>query len=175
MMDEAEVSWSDLKSISLNIGPGSYTGLRVSTTLAKAYALSHNLTLRGYKAHEIVAHAYSHLDQPFDILVDANKRVVYQTSITPGNNTMDIQRVKLEDYQPGQGRLILLDNPNYKDIICDVAGIEVSQTAVYQLTAALQTHILSASLSQTSTQPHYLQPFYLNRPNITQRKKPLIS
>jgi tRNA threonylcarbamoyladenosine biosynthesis protein TsaB len=47
------VTLSDLRAILVNIGPGSYTGIRIGVTVANTLAWSLNIPVYGYKENEL--------------------------------------------------------------------------------------------------------------------------
>jgi len=52
---DAEIKPSDIDKISVCVGPGSFTGLRVGLSFAKGFALPHNIPIVGLSALEVWA------------------------------------------------------------------------------------------------------------------------
>ena len=55
MMADTAIEPADLRGISVAIGPGSYTGLRIGLGVAKGLALVHQIPIVGIKTHAIIA------------------------------------------------------------------------------------------------------------------------
>jgi tRNA threonylcarbamoyladenosine biosynthesis protein TsaB len=55
MMDRGEYEMSDLRSLAVSIGPGSYTGLRIGIALAKGFATAMKLPLVGVTTLDTLA------------------------------------------------------------------------------------------------------------------------
>ena len=69
MLKEVGLSMVQLSGISVAIGPGSYTGVRVAVAIAKGLALPHQLPLIGIPTLDITA--YPHQDQPYPVIAVA--------------------------------------------------------------------------------------------------------
>lgn len=55
MLADTGLKSADLSGISVAIGPGSYTGLRIGLSIARGIALVHDLPIAPVKTHDIVA------------------------------------------------------------------------------------------------------------------------
>lgn len=55
VMHERPVAWSELQGIVYDEGPGSFTGLRVACSIAKALAYAHNLPIYGVSSLQSIA------------------------------------------------------------------------------------------------------------------------
>lgn len=58
LLKQAQISASNIEKISVCVGPGSFTGLRVGLSFAKGLALPRNIPVVGISALEIWAKAY---------------------------------------------------------------------------------------------------------------------
>ncbi len=58
LLECAEILPPDITKISVCVGPGSFTGLRVGLSFAKGFALPHNIPVVGISALEIWAKTY---------------------------------------------------------------------------------------------------------------------
>lgn len=76
LMGEVELTWGDFGGIVVNLGPGSFTGLRIGLATAKGLAMAANLPLYGVSSLEILASRVS-TDKPICACLDARKREVY--------------------------------------------------------------------------------------------------
>ena len=79
---EANIAMNELNAIAVSSGPGSYTGLRIGTSVSKGLCYALEIPLIALDTLEIIAHGFS-LDgyaQDFDMvcpLVDARRMEVY--------------------------------------------------------------------------------------------------
>lgn len=164
-------------AISLNIGPGSYTGLRIGTSLVKGLAFGLNVPVLGVSGLNTMADYYLHQYPQADFLIpciDARRMEVYQTVI-------DKQGLEVEAIQPLvvdetawshiQGFKIVLGDGadklkgilgNREDIMVE-AGFRLS--ALYQHKEAFRKFRLGDYLDLA-----YFEPFYLKEFMITKKK-----
>ncbi len=82
VLAEGGVTWSDLTAIGVGIGPGNFTGIRISVSAARGLALSLNIPAVGVSSFEAQA-----IDAPRPILslVDARRDQVFVQELTHGD------------------------------------------------------------------------------------------
>ena len=68
----------DLTSISVSIGPGSFTGLRIGLATAKMMAFALQIPIVGVSTMEVLAYQSMYADRLLAVHVDAQKKVVYE-------------------------------------------------------------------------------------------------
>lgn len=71
------ISFRDLTGISVTIGPGSFTGLRIGLTAAKGYSYSLQIPLAGVSALLAGAYAYSKFGRRVVVVIDARRNEYY--------------------------------------------------------------------------------------------------
>lgn len=79
-LEGAGISLKDLSAVSLGIGPGSYTGLRIGAAAAKGFCFSLGIPLVGIESAVTMAAPF--LNNGFDeiiTLIDARRMEVYRT------------------------------------------------------------------------------------------------
>lgn len=65
LMQEQQINWSVLEGIVFDSGPGSFTGLRIACSIAKALAYAHDLPVFGISSMEAIAFQVRlHIHQP---------------------------------------------------------------------------------------------------------------
>ena len=85
-LEGAEISLKDLDAVSLGMGPGSYTGLRIGASSAKGFCYGLKIPLIAVNSMETMIEPF--LDQKFDYIIpllDARRMEVY-TAVFEGNS-----------------------------------------------------------------------------------------
>ncbi len=80
MLAEAGLRWADLTRIGVGIGPGNFTGTRISVAAARGLALSLRIPAIGVSALEAASHA---LPRPVWSVLDARRDEVYLQQFAP--------------------------------------------------------------------------------------------
>ncbi|MFZ9661268.1 MAG: tRNA (adenosine(37)-N6)-threonylcarbamoyltransferase complex dimerization subunit type 1 TsaB [Chitinophagaceae bacterium] len=108
MMDEFSIPWKDVKAVSVIIGPGSYTGLRVGLAAAKGICYAWNLPIIPISTLEWLAAPFE--NGPYDLIVpmiDARRMEVFTA----------IYSSKLEILK--EPHALILDDQSYSEFILD--------------------------------------------------------
>ena len=81
LLAEGNVKWSDLTAIGVGIGPGNFTGIRISVSSARGLALSLGIPAIGVSSFEAQA-----IDSPRPVLslIDARRDQVFVQELTDG-------------------------------------------------------------------------------------------
>lgn len=147
MLEGAGVGWSDLTAIAVGIGPGNFTGVRLSVSAARGLALGLKIPVHGVSRLE--ASAYS-LPRPCLVALDARLGRSYLQSFD-GTNTAPLLAA---DAIPADlvGAATCLTG--------DGAGPIAAQTGLPILPAAM-------------TLPHAMARIAANRPPPSSRPAPL--
>ena len=66
-----QIKISDIHRIFVNLGPGKFTSLRISLSVAKAICLVNSSVLIGFKSHDLINNNYKNL-----IKLDKNKSLI---------------------------------------------------------------------------------------------------
>jgi len=85
-LEGAKISLKDLDAVSLGMGPGSYTGLRIGASSAKGFCYGLKIPLIAVNSMETMIEPF--LDQNFDFIIpllDARRMEVY-TAVFDGNS-----------------------------------------------------------------------------------------
>jgi len=88
LMDKAGVTWTSLDGIVFGMGPGSFTGIRIACSIAKALAFTHDLPMYGVKSVDAIAYqarVRTNFETPQAILaaLDARMQEVYWAYYPP--------------------------------------------------------------------------------------------
>ena len=60
-LDKKKIKISEINRVFVNLGPGKFTSLRISLSIAKAISLANNISLIGFKSHDLVNKNYYNL------------------------------------------------------------------------------------------------------------------
>lgn len=81
VLSKVELKPSDLDYIVIAEGPGSFTGLRLAISSAKAIELAYNVPVYGISTLEMYSYSYTDFDCPILSVIDANKNKFYASLI----------------------------------------------------------------------------------------------
>jgi tRNA threonylcarbamoyladenosine biosynthesis protein TsaB len=73
MLDRSQVKFSEINSIAVALGPGSFTGLRIGLSLAKGMALARHLDIVGVPSLDILAAAQPPSKLPMVAILEAGR------------------------------------------------------------------------------------------------------
>jgi len=175
-----EATMSDLKAISVSIGPGSYTGLRVGLGAAKGLAFGLDIPIMGINTLESLAVPHQNSDSKAIIsAIDARRNEVYMAIFTSDlepiqeNHCFIIEEGQYPASWPDPQKLIVCGNGAEK-----IARLLANFDFDKHITACLAENQVSIAnqryISSDFDDLAYLKPNYLKPPNITQSKKSLL-
>ena len=143
MLSNVDKSWSDITRIGVGVGPGNFTGIRISVSAARGLALSLNIPAIGINGFEIASHG---MDTPWRALVDAPRDQVYMLE-NDGDNPSLLPRIDLSD--------------------CDMACCEFSALS------ATEIAIRIAKIAQNAPDSARPAPLYIRAADAAPPKDPL--
>lgn len=167
LLAEAHNNWT-LDAVALSQGPGSYTGLRIGTSIAKGICYGMNIPLIPVDTLQIICAAIQD-EIPTDALLcpmlDARRMEVYTAMYTPGLDAQTEVVAKVIDEQSFAEELLS------KNIYFFGDGAEKCQSVITSANAHFLTGILPQAkymgkLAENATaldikQMAYYEPFYL--------------
>lgn len=182
LMQQAELPFSELKAVALSSGPGSYTGLRVGASAAKAISYAHNIPFIAVSTLKSLASAATVIFEPSDNhtryipMIDARRMEVYTTIFDQNLNI--IQDI---------GSLVLDENVGNEYFPSNIESVFFGSGAQKWKKYSPQTkhHHLEIDCSARHMIPiaydklriedfediSYFSPTYLKSPYITQSKQ----
>lgn len=87
LLKKAKLPVHKLDLLTLGLGPGSFTGLRIACTIAKAISFAHNIPLIGLSSFWAIAEEYS-FSKDAVIIFDAKKNLIYGAVYAKLNNRL---------------------------------------------------------------------------------------
>jgi len=132
-----KISLNDIDVFALGQGPGSFTGLRVSFSVIKAFMISLNIPVVCIGSFYSMVYPFSKNHKKVAVISDARRGLVYGATFTLKNNLLQ-REVKehlatLEDFVRGKSEyfFITYDEHLYKELSRIDPKINFNQTAVY--------------------------------------------
>ena len=177
-MKEAKRTLEELSAVSVSMGPGSYTGLRIGLSAAKGICYALDKPLIAVETLEAVANAAYNLKKKEGLyipMIDARRMEVYTA-------VFDATQKKISDTEA----LILTEDSfvdqlnNNKVVIFCGNGVEKSKKVINASNADFQPfistakHLIDPALRKWKAKEFanlaYSSPFYFKNPNITTPK-----
>lgn len=136
MIKESDLSIKDIDAISICIGPGSFTGLRISMATAKAIAQVRNLPIIAVDSLESLAFNMNNCEKTICSILDAQKNQVYTGKYKFENGELKtIEAIKvvkidelIEEISQSEEEFILVGEAVsiYKDKLIEVKNITLA-------------------------------------------------
>lgn len=157
VLKENNLKPEDIDAIGTNIGPGSFTGIRACTTVARMMAQQLNIQAVGVTSLEILSHL-NNTDKKTMVALDARKNCAYLYIDGAVKGAVDLENVKK-----------LLSEENYYLITDDklqkILGGDSYQQGEYQLGEIL-AKLSYNKLKQGFAKWQELKPLYIQPPGV---------
>jgi len=178
LLREQTIEPSSLDAVSLSLGPGSYTGLRIGTSVAKGFAYGTGIPLIGLPTLKVMAAGFLEKQSPSQgvlcPMLDARRMEVYTaiydlslTELLPTEAHI-IEESSFNEWlgtQPlfffGSGSSKTMDIIRHPNA---VQGGPFPLSAAYQARLADQEFARGAFLDTAYFEPHYLKEFIASIP-----------
>jgi tRNA threonylcarbamoyladenosine biosynthesis protein TsaB len=167
LINTAGISISDLDGVVFGCGPGSFTGLRVSCSVAKAIAYAHDLPLYPVSSLSAIAYAASSgkitVDTPVLALLDARMNEVYWEYFTDFASDAPIVS-KAQDIILQVGKPVILAGVGLDTyachLPCEIKDLVTAQKVIYPL-AEVMIRLVQKNyikpVSATLAEPKYVR------------------
>lgn len=179
IMNIANWSFDDLDAISITLGPGSYTGLRVGMSTAKGLCFGKDIPLIGLDTLECLAQPY--LEAGYDYIIptiDARRDEVYysildsQGVIMNESDSLVLEKNKYPTFWPSPSKTLICGNGSEK--ARDLLKNEDLEIKFNISKAENQSKLaLKKLVNQDFSDLFFSKPNYLKPPNITTPKNKL--
>lgn len=170
LLVDSGVSLSQLDGIVFGRGPGSFTGLRITCSIAKGLAYAQDLPLMPASSLEAIAsNALEEQSLPVLAMIDARMNQVYWRYFSSSINNEEEQVSSIQDIKIGNDETFVLAGVGYEDYLDQIPlAIRtkmVSCNPIYPTARAMIQLALKGKLSRVS--PQEALPVYI-RNQITQ-------
>lgn len=102
LLDQSELSWTDLDGVAVSLGPGSFTGLRIGMAAARGIAMAAGRPLLGVPTVDGIALANGQCEGPLHVILDARKRQVFAASYQAHGQGMPVRQGEVLAIAPDQ-------------------------------------------------------------------------
>lgn len=143
-LKELNLEIKDMDRIVCGYGPGMYTGLRVSLTVAKMFAWTLNIPLYVISSLDLLSSGYYKEDGTYSIMIKAKKDYSYTKRIKVLNNEVSV--LKEEEFMYNED---FLKHTKDEDIVIDNSNIKINYLNIEESKKVLVTNV------------HALEPNYL--------------
>lgn len=84
LMHSSGLAGRDLRSLTVSVGPGSFTGLRIGLSMAKGLATALDLVMVSVSAFELAAYKLAERPNPVTVLVPFKKDACFSVTVSGG-------------------------------------------------------------------------------------------
>ncbi len=166
---------SDVNAIGVNVGPGSFTGIRACLTIARVIAQQLEIPLVGVPSLEILARL-NNSGLPSIVIMDARKGMCYFAEYSKdGKQLQAPQLVPLETLNISDTTHKIISDKVMQEFLREKSIESTCYTDLQVNLGELLGKITLEKLNQGET-PHWaeVKPLYLQKPSITISKKTLL-
>ncbi len=143
-LKELNLEIKDMDRIVCGYGPGMYTGLRVSLTVAKMFAWTLNIPLYVISSLDLLSSGYYKEDGTYSIMIKAKKNYSYTKRIKVLNDEVSV--LKEEEFMFNED---FLKHTSEEDVIIDNNNIKINYLNIDESKKVLVNNV------------HALEPNYL--------------
>ena len=173
ILKEKNLLIKDLDAIGVNIGPGSFTGIRAGITIARVLAQQVNTKLVGVSSLEILSKLNT-TNKKTIVVTDARKNNVYYSEYQNGSVVVEpclIEKESLVD-RITSDCVVISDSSTHNYLTENQIDAINYETSSENLGIFL-SDIVSAKLSDISVDYNWakIKPLYIQKPSITKPKE----
>ena len=160
-VDEAfkinNIDFKDLDRIIVGIGPGSFTGTRISITVAKVYASSFDIEIFGISSLEMMIYGNDNYDYYVPVIEDKKDKLYYSIFDKEKKRIIDDKYSSLDDFYEDlnsyNGNILIISHSNKE--------YDKYNTTFEKLNACeINKNIL---INNEKINPHLLKPNYIKK------------
>ena len=172
ILNENNLSVKDLSAVSIGIGPGSFTGLRIGFSVAKGLCYPHNIELIGISSLKIIANS----------VIKENKNII--SLIKDKGEHYYVSKYSSDLKEIIQPKIQLIDSDYISSILDEesiiVVNSDESKDFIFQVVKE-KTEVLSRTISSTDMislsfksfeekkfeDIAYIEPMYVKKPYVS--------
>lgn len=175
LLKKYNLTMKDINAIGVNIGPGSFTGIRACLTIARVVAQQLDIPLIGVSSMEILSQINPTNNETV-VVMDARKNMCYYAKYdASGVEIQKPQLILLEDLTFNVNTQTIISDKTMQEFLANKNIETICYTDINQDLGKYLAKITYKSL-QSSNDYHWakVKPLYLQKPSITLPKKQLI-
>ena len=166
-MTQSGIAMAELDRVAVNVGPGSFTGVRIGVSAARGFALALDRPALGVSAFDALASevAISHPGQPVLVLLEAHRGEIYAQAF--GADAVAITGPMVLAREEA---LALIQQQSSETILAGSAAAALNETlagsfsvARVEPTARIGTYAKLAALHEPGEAP---KPLYMRGPDV---------
>ena len=167
LIDEAikknNIEFKDVDRIIVGIGPGSFTGTRISITVAKIYAYSLNIPIFGISSLEMMIYGNNDFDYYVPIIEDKDDKLYFSIF------DKDKKRVVNDSYTTKEELYKTLSKYNSNILIISHKGIKYDNyTCIDEKINSIEINN-NILINNKEINPHLLKPNYIKKIDAEER------
>lgn len=168
MLTRNNTTIQDIDFISVNLGPGSFTGVRIGVSFAKAFLMSLNIKAVSVNSFEIIEHNIN--SEKYLIVLNSNNDDVYYSSKVNGVVTYGAMNInELEDFALKNGLVIFCKNSELKYFEnISVTPVQIKHESMLEIT---KEKILKSAFCDINN----LNPMYIKKSQAERELKQKIA
>ncbi|MGO1162149.1 tRNA (adenosine(37)-N6)-threonylcarbamoyltransferase complex dimerization subunit type 1 TsaB [Brucella pseudogrignonensis] len=164
---DAGIAMADLDRVAVNIGPGSFTGVRIGVSAARGFALALSRPAIGVSAFDALASevTISHPGKPVLVLLEAHRGEIYAQSFDATGSSVNSPLVL-----PRDEALALIEQQSSETVLAGSAADALNEalagtfsTARVEPTARIGTYAKLTALREPGEAP---KPLYMRGPDV---------
>lgn len=171
LLKKRKILTKDINAIAVNIGPGSFTGIRVGMTTARVIAQAHNIKTIGVSSLEVLS-KLNKTDKDTLVLMDARKSKAYVAKFGSENTTPVALSLEEALNIAQSGKYYIVADKNMTNFLTQNSVKAVNYEAECEDLGKYLFDIAKDKLSKADDfNWAKLKPLYIQPPPITMPKK----
>lgn len=160
-IDEAfksnNIGFNELNRIIVGVGPGSFTGTRISITAAKTYGYAMNIPTFGISSLEIMIYGNDNYDYYVPIIEDKNDKIYFSIFDKNKKRVLDDNYTSVEDLyntlNTYNGNILIISHNGIKYDKYDSIKENINPIKINE----------NIEINNKETNPHLLKPNYIKK------------